>query len=441
MIQGTAVLRVRQHLGKYRIDGRIAEGGFAAVFKAFDTIAGLPVALKVPNAGVMTKEVLANFRHEVRLNSKLDHPNILPVKDAGFVDGVFVIAYPLGDRTLGDRLERRLSMKLAVDFVEQMLAAVAFAHTKRVMHCDIKPENFILFPGNRLRLADFGIAKIARRTIEASGSGTVGYLAPEQAMGKPSFRSDVFSLGLILYRMFAGHLPEWPFDWPPAGYDRLRRNLHPDVIRFLQRSMQVDHRKRFTDAVQMAEQFKRLKGRLQRSVISVRRRRRKQKTQPQHTWRAVRFTEFLRRYRGELELRDTCRRCQGPVADAMKQCPWCGCDHRVIEPSTHWPGQCPRCKRGMKSDWRYCPWCYGSAVQEECAPRYSDGRYVARCDGARCPGRDLMPFMQYCPWCRRKVRRAWPLIGSRDRCPRCRWGVCRDYWDYCPWCSRTLGKR
>jgi serine/threonine protein kinase len=96
-----------------------------------------------------------------------------------------------------------------------MIEAVAYAHRQRIIHCDIKPENFILFPDNRLRLTDFGIARVAQNTVAGSGSGTVGYMAPEQAMGKPSMRSDVFSLGLVIYRMLTGQLPEWPFEWPP----------------------------------------------------------------------------------------------------------------------------------------------------------------------------------------------------------------------------------
>ncbi|MHC4092757.1 MAG: serine/threonine protein kinase, partial [Planctomycetota bacterium] len=86
------MVRVRQRLGKYRIDRRLAEGGFATVFKAYDTIAGVPVALKIPHASFATKEALQEFRKEVRVAARLDHPGILPVKDAGFIDGIFVIA-------------------------------------------------------------------------------------------------------------------------------------------------------------------------------------------------------------------------------------------------------------------------------------------------------------------------------------------------------------
>lgn len=435
----TTRLRVRQRLGKYRIDRRLAEGGFATVYKAHDTIAGIPVALKVPHAALVTKDTLAAFRKEVRLTAGLDHPNILPVKDAGFIGGVFVIAYPLGDETLGDRLGRRMSARVMIDFARQMIEAVAFAHRKRILHGDLKPENFILFPENRLRLADFGIAKVAQRTLKASGSGTVGYLAPEQALGRPSLRSDVFSLGLVLYRMFSGTLPEWPFNWPPPGFDRVRKELHPDLIALLRRALELDHRKRFADATRMLTAFRRLRPHALRGT-PLRRRRAKTKTS-RTDWRTLRHRGFLAEYRSKLEVRGTCHRCQGPVAEAMQFCPWCGTKRRVTADENRFRSRCPRCKRGMKTDWRFCPWCYGPAVKPDAEPRHADGRYTARCANPRCPGGDLMPFMRYCPWCRRKVRRAWKIEGSKDRCAKCGWGVLREYWDYCPWCGRSITRK
>ena len=102
-------LCVRERLGKYRIDRRSAEGGAAVVYRARDTTAGIPIALKLPHAGLVTKDTLETFRMEVRLTAGLDHPNILAVKDAGFIAGRFVIAYPLGQETLADRLGRRVS--------------------------------------------------------------------------------------------------------------------------------------------------------------------------------------------------------------------------------------------------------------------------------------------------------------------------------------------
>ncbi|MFQ5805910.1 MAG: protein kinase [Phycisphaerae bacterium] len=434
------MVRVRQRLGKYRIDRRLGDGGFATVYQAYDAIAGIPVALKMPHPGLVTKKTLADFRTEVRLTARLDHPSILPIKDAGFIEGTFVIAYPLGQGTLADRLKRRMSARTMLKFADQMLEAVAFAHRRRVMHCDIKPENFILFPGNHLRLADFGIAKVARRTLEASGSGTVGYIAPEQAMGKPSFRSDVFSLGLILYRMFSGRLPEWPYAWPPPGFERLRRNLHPSVIDFLRRTMAIDHRKRFADGAQMLAAFRRIRSRAMRSLPARRRRRKKAET-TSGDWRTIRHRQFLKQYRQALEVRGTCHRCHGPVAEAMQVCPWCGTKRRQVRTQTRFPTRCPRCKRGMKTDWRFCAWCYGRVVNPLARRRYADVRYAGRCANSSCNGKLLMPFMRYCPWCRQKVKRAWKIATSKDRCPRCGWGVLRDYWDYCPWCARSVVKR
>jgi serine/threonine-protein kinase len=255
-------LRIRQSIGKYRIEKRVSEGGFATVYQAFDTIEGVRVALKIPHARLINSDVLSDFRTEVRLSARLDHPNILPLKDASIINDRLVIVYPLGERSLADRLKKRISLRLALHFADQLLAAGAHAHHHRIIHCDIKPENCILFAGNHLRLADFGIAKIAQRTVRGAGTGTVGYMAPEQAMGKPSQRSDVFSIGLIIYRMLAGEWPEYPYQWPPPGFARIRRRVHPDLLAFLKRAIDPDPRRRFRDAEQMRNVFLRLRRRV-----------------------------------------------------------------------------------------------------------------------------------------------------------------------------------
>lgn len=253
-------LRVRQRLGKYRIERRLGEGGFASVYQAMDTIQGIRVALKVPHTEHVTQEVLDDFRKEVRTLSRLEHENILPIKDASIIDDHFVIVTPLGKRTLDDRLKSRFSIQSAMELIEQLLEAVAHAHECRIVHCDIKPENVLLFADGSLRLADFGIAKVAQKTLRGCGTGTVGYMAPEQAMGKPSYRSDVFSLGLIFYRMLAGDWPEYPYDWPPPNFRRLKTRAHPELIDFLKRAMEPNPRKRFSDAGRMLNAFQRIKN-------------------------------------------------------------------------------------------------------------------------------------------------------------------------------------
>lgn len=257
----TTGLKARQKFDKYRIERKLNESPFASVYQAYDTIEGVRVALKIPHESMLEDGVLQEVHHEVRLTARLEHPHILPLKYAAVIEGRFVMITPLGDRTLADRLRSRMSLVTALDYAQQMLEAVAYAHRHRVMHCDIKPENMILFANNQLRLADFGIAKVALRTVRSSGSGTLGYMAPEQAMGKPSFRSDVFSLGLIIYRMLSGEWPEWPYDWPPPGYRRVRSRVHPEFIALLRRSLEVKPNKRYRDADQMLAAFLRIKRR------------------------------------------------------------------------------------------------------------------------------------------------------------------------------------
>jgi len=182
-----APLRARQTLGKYRILRRVSAGGFATVYAAVDRVEGVRVALKIPHAHLMSEQVLEDFRREARVMARLDHPNILQIKNADHIEGRFVIVYPLGERTLTERLRYRLSTTKALHYAEQLIDAMAHAHARRVIHCDVKPDNVLLFPGDRVRITDFGIARFIQKTmVDASGSGTVGYIAPEQAMGRPS---------------------------------------------------------------------------------------------------------------------------------------------------------------------------------------------------------------------------------------------------------------
>ena len=253
-------IKPQQKLGKYRVGRKLAVGGFASVYQAHDSIEGIPVALKIPHPQYIDDRSLHSFRKEVRLTAQLDHPNILPVKNASFIDGHFVIVHPLGERTLAHRLHRRMSTKLILDYSEQLLQALAHAHRTQIIHCDIKPENVILFPKNRVRLADFGIARFAQNTLSLGlGLGTFGYMAPEQAMGRASFRSDVFSMGLLIYRMLSGHLPEWPFRWPFPGRKRLGSKVNLAFIDWLRKSLELDQQKRYANCDVMLRAFQRVK--------------------------------------------------------------------------------------------------------------------------------------------------------------------------------------
>lgn len=433
-------LRARQKFGKYIIEKKLGDGGFSVVYAARDTIEGVRVALKIPHAHLLSDAALEDFKKEVRLVARLEHPNILPLKNAQYIEGKFVIVTHSGDETLEDRLARRLTLDLALDFAGQMISAVSYAHSQRIIHCDIKPDNFILFEGSRLRLTDFGVAKVAQRTLRASGAGTLGYMAPEQAMGRPSFRSDVFALALVLYRMFSGHLPEYPFHWPPPFYRELQRKVTPGMLALLQRSLELAPQKRFPDAQAMLANFARVKS--HRGGRAATGKRNASKSSQRSTdWKTIQRRQFIHDFGKVLDAHHQCPACQGPVSEAMQCCPWCAKPRMAHEGSTDFPQQCPRCRRGMKLDWRYCPWCYGAGFDPQSDRQYSDIRYTARCQNAKCDRKLLMPFMRYCPWCRRKVRRKWKVPESTSTCKHCGWGVAAGYWSHCPWCCVKLQEK
>jgi len=427
------LLKARQKLGKYRIERRLNDGPIAAVYQAYDTIQGVRVALKIPHASAMTEHFLQDFKREARLAPKLEHENVMPIRDASYIDDKFVIAMPLGQCTLADRMRKRLATSTALDYADQVLAGAARAHECRIIHCDIKPDNYVLFPGNVLKLSDFGFSKIAQRSLlQGSGSGTVGYMAPEQAVGRPMYQSDVFALGLLLYELFSGYLQQWPYDWPPPRIERVRERLNDALVEVLRKAVEVRPEARFKDAVAMHNAFKRA-----RNGLGKRGKRRRGTTERVVPWESIRFREFQKRYRRALETHHHCRKCEGPVAESMSNCPWCGDRLRHRDFETRYPATCPRCDRGVKLDWPYCPWCYGAGFEVETRRRYTDRRYSARCANRKCRG-PLAPFMRYCPWCRSKVKKPWVLPGSKEKCPSCHWGIDSRFWEHCPWCSQEL---
>lgn len=253
-------LRVRSNLGKYRIESCLSEGPYSNVYRANDTIEGRRVALKIPHAHLADEEFLQGFRSEVRLSAKIKHPRILEIKDASFINGLLVMVYPLGTECLSSRLARRMSADHLALFMDQALEAIAELHRRKIIHCDIKPDNFIIFPGPELRLADLGIARMGFRTIRGSGSGTLGHMSPEQALGRPSSRSDVFAMGLIFCRMLSGKYPEYPFKWPPPAFHKIRQKATPELIEIIRKCLQLPPTKRFRDGVALYQAFKKIRG-------------------------------------------------------------------------------------------------------------------------------------------------------------------------------------
>nr|WP_145354827.1 serine/threonine-protein kinase [Roseimaritima multifibrata] len=252
-------IRVGTRLDKYRLLKRLGSGGFATVYAAMDELEHRRVAIKIPSDTFTDSyHCLEDVTREIRIMARLDHPNILRLKDARVIDGKLVMVFPMGEQSLADRICKRIARATALDYASQMIEAVAYAHENHVLHRDIKPENFILFPHNRICLTDFGLARLGKPLAAQSGSGTLGYVAPEQAMGKATFRSDVFSLGLVLYRLFAGVLPEYPFTPPLPEYTKLRRGLAAPFASLIRKCIEPVPSKRFRDGIALYNAFQQI---------------------------------------------------------------------------------------------------------------------------------------------------------------------------------------
>jgi serine/threonine protein kinase len=210
-------LQPGQMLGPYRIINQIGQGGMATVYKAYQASMDRNVAIKVlPSALAQSPEFIQRFQQEARIIAKLEHPHILPVFDYGENDGVtyFVMRY-LDAGTLSDKMEKGRPLPLnEIDrLFTQLAEALSYAHGFGIIHRDLKPSNALIDSQGNLFLTDFGIAKLLesaspRLTQTDAILGTPAYISPEQAQStKVDQRSDIYSLGIILYEMVAGRVP------------------------------------------------------------------------------------------------------------------------------------------------------------------------------------------------------------------------------------------
>ncbi len=200
--------------GRYTIEREIGRGGMATVYLARDLRHDRPVALKSLHPELARTVGVERFLREIRVAARIQHPNVVPVFDSGGEGAKlwYTMPYVIGE-SLRDRLERegQLPVKIAVGIARQVASALAAAHAEGVVHRDIKPAN-ILLRGDAALVADFGIASVAAAPEALTGTnaalGTPTYMSPEQASGIPvDLRSDLFSLGCVLYEMIGGSPP------------------------------------------------------------------------------------------------------------------------------------------------------------------------------------------------------------------------------------------
>ena len=282
-------LQPGQQIAHYRVVEKIGEGGMGEVWRAEDTRLGREVALKVlPPEVAGDGERRARFEREARSVAALNHPNIVTIHSVEEVDGLHFLSMELVDgRTLTEMIPTGgLTLAKLFPLALPLAEALAAAHEQGITHRDLKPDNIMVDAGGRLKVLDFGLAKLREESQPAGRSetqlptasvtqegkilGTASYMSPEQAEGKPvDPRSDVFSLGIILYEMATGRRP-FQGDTPistisailkdqPQSITDINRTLPRHLGRIVKRALAKDPQRRYQSALELRNELELLK--------------------------------------------------------------------------------------------------------------------------------------------------------------------------------------
>ncbi len=270
-------------LGTCTLQKLIGQGGMGAVFLAQQSRPRRQVAVKVllPMTSLEPNQLAAfleRFRRETDAAASLEHPNIMPVHEYGECDGLAYLVMPyISGGTLRDEMELEgpLALEKVASYLDQMAAALDFAHERGVIHRDIKPANFLMTPEKRLLLTDFGLVKIVadgqtpqmRLTGAGAPVGTPDYMAPEQVMGEGvGARADLYSLGVVLYQMMTGvtpfqgetpmHLAAQHLQVPPRSPRLLRGDLPVAVEQVMLRALAKHPDDRYARGRDLASAFR-----------------------------------------------------------------------------------------------------------------------------------------------------------------------------------------
>ncbi|HUR80570.1 MAG TPA: protein kinase [Thermoanaerobaculia bacterium] len=283
-----SLLSAGTRIGPYEIVSRIGAGGMSEVYRAFDPRIRRDVAIKVlPPTFAKFADRMHRFEQEARAAGALNHPNLLTIFDTGNQDGrAFIVTELLEGDTLRALLRDngtavRLPVRKAIDYAIQISNGLAAAHERGIVHRDLKPENLFVTRDGRVKILDFGVAKLRtpegeeglsdERTMEQDTSpgtviGTVGYMSPEQVRGQSvDPRSDIFSLGTLLYEMLAGEHPfrgDSPADTmsailreEPRELTGMNPNVTPGLDRVIRHCMEKSPDQRFQSARDLAFQL------------------------------------------------------------------------------------------------------------------------------------------------------------------------------------------
>ena len=264
--------------GRYEIQGELGRGAMGVVYRATDPVIGRPVAVKTirlseEGTGLTRNELLSRFQTEARAAGLLTHPNIVVVYDAGEENGLYYITMELVEgKSLQSLLDggHAFPVPRVLRILEQTCSALAFAHERNVVHRDIKPANLMLTADDTVKVTDFGTAKILQfGTVQQTTHvmGTPSYMSPEQVKGRPvDGRSDIFSLGVVLYEMLTGEKP-FPgqsittviykiVNEDPVPPRQLNPSVHPGLNEIVLKALAKEPEVRYQSCREMLEDLK-----------------------------------------------------------------------------------------------------------------------------------------------------------------------------------------
>ncbi len=261
--------------GRYRIQRKLGAGGMADVYLAEDQELGRRVAIKILNSRHGNDDqFIERFRREAKNAAALNHPNIVSIYDRGEAEDTYYIAMEFLDgRTLKELIVGRgaAPINVAIEYARQILSALRFAHRHGIVHRDIKPHNVLVDGEGRVKVTDFGIARAGTSQMTEAGSivGTAQYLSPEQARGgEVDPRSDLYSLGIVLYELLTGKTPfdgETPVEiamkhlsTAPQPPSKLRPDIPPELDMVVLRALAKNPDDRYQSADQMEADLERV---------------------------------------------------------------------------------------------------------------------------------------------------------------------------------------